>query len=198
MPLDEPPGVRRVSNGLRVRAGSPPPKHTVTGLADQHRAALPQRAHAGRVGYRLMAFEQFAAELGRHVIGLHQVFDADRHAVDGAQRLTGLVSDTGFVGGLARPVEIEKGERHYGGLERLDSLDTALEISARRVCTAAELGDHAVETQHPMRCRIVGSRRRLLVDVRHQISFDVTGSPSRTCPATSKFTNCDCTCWVTA
>ena len=32
VPLDEPPGVRLVSNGLRVRAGSPPPKHTVTVL----------------------------------------------------------------------------------------------------------------------------------------------------------------------
>jgi len=31
-PLDEPPGVRRVSNGLRVLAGSPPPRHTVTVL----------------------------------------------------------------------------------------------------------------------------------------------------------------------
>src|SRR5271155_827107 len=30
LPLDDPPGVRRVSNGLRVRAGSPPPKQTVT------------------------------------------------------------------------------------------------------------------------------------------------------------------------
>ena len=32
VPLDEPPGVRAVSCGLRVRAGSPPPKVTVTVL----------------------------------------------------------------------------------------------------------------------------------------------------------------------
>jgi len=31
-PDDEPPGVRRKSCGLRVRAGSPPPKHTVSVL----------------------------------------------------------------------------------------------------------------------------------------------------------------------
>ena len=31
-PLDEPPGVRLVSCGLRVRAGSPPPKAIVTVL----------------------------------------------------------------------------------------------------------------------------------------------------------------------
>jgi hypothetical protein len=34
-------------------------------------------------------------------------------------------------------------------------------------------------------------------DLQHQISFDVTGSPSKTWPATSKLTNCECTCWVT-
>ena len=45
---DAPPGVRRVSNGLRVRAGSPPPKHTVTVLptstAPSRRSARTQAA----------------------------------------------------------------------------------------------------------------------------------------------------------
>src|SRR4051794_21993691 len=96
------------------------------------------------------------------------------------------------------PSRLRKAKAITAGLECLDSLDTTLEIGARRVGIVAELGDRVVEPQHLMRCRIIGARRRLLVDVRHQISFDVTGSPSSTCPATSKFTNCDCTCWVTA
>ena len=50
VPLDEPPGVRRVSNGLRVLAGSPPPRHTVTVLptstAPPWRSACTQAASA--------------------------------------------------------------------------------------------------------------------------------------------------------
>ena len=157
VPLDDPPGVRRVSNGLRVRAGSPPPKHTVTVLPTRTAPPSRKRADAGRVGHRLMAFEQLAAELGRHVVGLDQVLDADRHAVDHAQRLAGLVSRAGFVGGLARPIQIEKGERHHRGIERLDAFDAALEIGARRVRAVAEFRHRIVEAQHPMRGRIVGA-----------------------------------------
>ena len=67
------------------------------------------------------------------------------------ERLAGLVARAGFVGGLARPLQIEEGERHHGGLERLDALDAALEIGPRRVGAVAEFRHRIVEAQHPMR-----------------------------------------------
>ena len=66
-PQDEPPGVRRVSNGLRVRAGSPPPRHTVTVLPTSTAPPLRIEVDAGGVADRLVAAEQVAAVLGRHV-----------------------------------------------------------------------------------------------------------------------------------
>ena len=186
--------VERIARPRRIAAA----EAHCDGLADQDRAAQSQGADAGCIGHRLMAFEQLAAELGRHVVGLDQVLDADWHAIDHAERPAGLVSRAGFICGLARPAQIKEGERHHLGLKRLDAFDAALEIGPRRIRAVAEFRRNIVEAQHPMGGRVVGARRRSLAHVQHQISFDVTGSPSSTCPATSKLTNCDCTCWVTA
>ena len=43
-----------------------------------------------------------------------------------------------FVGGLARPLQIEERERHHRGIERLDAFDAALQVGARRIGAIAE------------------------------------------------------------
>ena len=58
-------------------------------LADDDGAGVAQRRDAGRVLFRAPAGKQRRAHFGRHVDGLDDVLDADRHAVDRRQRLAG-------------------------------------------------------------------------------------------------------------
>jgi hypothetical protein len=122
--------------------------------------------------------KQVAAVFGRHVVGLDQILDADWHSIDGTKRPACPIASAGFVGGLPSPLEIEEFEGHHRRFERLDAFDAALEIGARRIRAVEELRRGDVETEHPVRGGIVGARRRLFVDVRHQINFDALGSPS--------------------
>ena len=160
------PGVERVAGPRRIAAAQ---AHR-NGLADEHRAAVAQRPHTGRIRHRLVGAEKFAAEFRRHVVGLDQVLDADRHAVDRAQRLARFVARPRLISGLACGIEIEEGEGHHRRFERLDALDAALEIGARRVGAVAESRHGIMETQHSVCCRVIGARGRLLVDVQHRFN----------------------------
>src|SRR5215467_11365652 len=71
-PLLDPPGVRRGSCGFRVPRG----------------------------WFAAPALEQRRAHLGGHVVGLDDVLDADRHAVNRRKGLTGAPALGGGVGGL--------------------------------------------------------------------------------------------------
>src|SRR3954451_4928274 len=94
-PLLEPPGVRRRSCGLRVPRGSVAANSGVTvlptmtapasGSANTLAASRAGRArpqHARGIGLGALAREQGRAVLSRHVDGLDDVLDPNRHAVD--------------------------------------------------------------------------------------------------------------------
>ena len=111
--------------------------------------------HTSRVGDRLMAAEQVTAVLGRHVVGVDQILDADRQTIDRRQWAAVAMACAGFVGRLARALEIEERERHHRRLQRLDALDAALQIGARRIAAVAEFRHGVVEAQHPVCRRII-------------------------------------------
>lgn len=168
MPLDEPPGVRRVSERIARTRRVAAAEAYRDRLADQHRAALTERTHGCCICHGLIRAEQFAAELRRHVEGLDQILDADRHPIDRAQRSARSVSGVTFVGGFASAFEIEERKRHDRRLERVDALDAALEISAWSVRSIRKARPRVMKAQHPVLCGIVVAGRRLGVCERHQ------------------------------
>ena len=84
-PADEPPGERPVSCGFKVRDGLSSASSVVTVLprmiAPAARNAATQSASA--LGWRPV---QWTAVLGRHVGGIDDVLDADRHALERSKR----------------------------------------------------------------------------------------------------------------
>ena len=80
-------------------------------LAEDDRAGFAQRGHGRGVALRAPAGEERRAVLGRHVDGLDDVLDADRHAVDLRQRIGRRASARpSRVGGFARAVDVEMDE----------------------------------------------------------------------------------------
>ena len=139
--------VERIARACRISAAEAD-SHS---FADQHSAALAQCPHRGGIRHRLMAAEQFAAELGRHVVGLDQILDPNRHAVDRAERPASFVTCARLVCCVTRALQVEKGECHDCGFERLDARDAAFEISARRVGARSKPRGGVVEAQHAVR-----------------------------------------------
>ena len=81
------------------------------GLAHDHGASGAQPRDDRRVPPRRAARPQGRAELGRHVAGVEDVLDADRHAVERAQRLARLAMR---VGGLRLPHRVLAVEERPG------------------------------------------------------------------------------------
>ncbi len=79
-PLDEPPGVRLRSCGLRVGPGCRLANSVVTVLPSSSAAGLARQRDAGGVALRLPAFVDRRAPFGRHVLRVDDVLDAERHA----------------------------------------------------------------------------------------------------------------------
>ena len=71
------------------------------------------------------ALEQRRALAGRHVGGLDDVLDRDRHAVDRRQRLAGAPARGRGVGGLARAVLVDHDEGADAGIELGDQLEAS-------------------------------------------------------------------------
>ena len=163
LPLDEPPGVRPWSQGLRVGPGVAKAKLGGDGFADDRGARLAQRIDDGAVPAGRPAFEDGAAHPHGHVLGFVDVLDADRDAVERRERPPGPVALGRGIGGLAGAVEIEGDERADIGFERFDRLDAALEIGARRVAAVDECGHGFAERQQRDRFRIVRFRRHAIV-----------------------------------
>ena len=124
-------------------------------LAEDRRAAFPERVHDRRILLRAVTGEQRRAVFGRHVGGLDQVLDPDRQPVDRRQRRARPVARARRVRRLPRAVEIDMGPGHDLVLARLDFPDAALEKIARRVRAVAESGHAVVEGDERMRLRVV-------------------------------------------
>src|SRR5499433_3823244 len=81
-PLLDPPGVRRRSWGLRVPRGSVEANSVVTVFPTMTAPASRSAATLAPSRSEPEAGEQRRAVFGRHVGGLDDVLDADRHAVN--------------------------------------------------------------------------------------------------------------------
>src|SRR5260370_36456841 len=88
------------------------------GLPDDDWAGLAQRGAARTIPFGAEAGEQRRAVFGRHVGGLDDVLDADRHAVDLRARPTRAPARGRLVGSCARTLEVEIDEGADLGLER--------------------------------------------------------------------------------
>ena len=125
-PLDEPPGVRAgVVRVLRLVPRVGGGEFGGRGLADDDGAGLAQRVHARRIAARFLALPQRRALAGRHVGGLDDVLDRDRHAVDRRQRLAVAPARGRGVGGLDRAVLVQLDEGADGGIELGDALEAS-------------------------------------------------------------------------
>jgi hypothetical protein len=122
-PLDEPPGVWAGLCGFLVLPGW----NTASSLAEDHRTRRAQTSHHVAVIAWLATLQQHRAALGRHVRGVDNVLDADRHAVqrpDGLARAAHLVGDPGLG---QRMLRIEEGPRFDVGVDRLDTREAGLD-----------------------------------------------------------------------
>ena len=108
------------------------------GLSDDDRAGLAQRGNARAIAFGAEAGEQRRAVFGRHVGGLDDVLDADRHAVDVRARPARPPARGRLVGSSARTLEVEIDEGADLGLERGDIGKAAFEEVARRVGAAGK------------------------------------------------------------
>jgi len=84
------------------------------------------------------AGEERRALAGRHVDGLDDVLDADRHAVELRDRLARAPARGRLVGAGARAIDIEMHEGTDLGLVRPEIGEAALEEVARRIAAARE------------------------------------------------------------
>ena len=135
-------------------------------LADDDRAAAPQRVDRSRVPKRTVPPEQLAAELRRHVERLDEILDADGQAVDRRQRTAAPIPLRRRVGRFSGALAIEMLPRHHPIFDRGDLFEAAFEICARRVRSVAELRRRVVERHQPVRSRIVACQCIFLRGVR--------------------------------
>ena len=124
--------VMRVAGAARLAGG----KFGGDGLSHDHGAGFAQRGDARGIALGTEACEQWRAVLGRHVGGLDDVLDADRHAVDLGQRPAFAPAGRGPVGGRARAGEVEIDEGADLGFERREIGKAAFEKIARGVGAA--------------------------------------------------------------
>src|SRR6516164_7739821 len=102
------------------------------GLANNDRAGLAQCRDAGPVALGAPSREQRRAVLGRHVSGLDDVLDAQRHAVDRRALPPFAPTLSRLIGSSSRALEIEVYEGADLRLERSKISETALEEIPRR------------------------------------------------------------------
>jgi hypothetical protein len=135
-PEEEPPGECVGVEGVGRRSGIDMPSSVVTVLprmtAPAWRSAWTRRCRAWGSAPRIGG----AAHLGRHVLGLEQVLDADGHAVDrGERRAAGRPSSARSRHRRASraPAVVETTQAcTTGSRAAIDGLQAALQIGARR------------------------------------------------------------------
>ena len=136
-PWDDPPGVRAGSCGLVVGPGWVPANSAVTVLPRMTRARLAQDRHRRRVRRRAVPRIDRRAHLRRHVGGIEDVLDPDRHAVERPGRRRRFVAGAG-------PGEREVGVQKGPCPDRLLALGDAREAGAhRRLRRRPAFGDGA-------------------------------------------------------
>ena len=123
-------------------------------LADDHAARLTQRRDARAVAVSPKTGEQRRAVLRRHVDGLDDVLDADRHAVNRRKRLARSPAVRGAIRRRARGVEVERDKSADPRLPGFDLGDAALEEVARRICPAGEIRRRRKKWLHVGFCRV--------------------------------------------
>ena len=162
-PPDEPPafsaGIERIAgrapHGIaRIGAG---PELGHVGLGDDHRAGLAHQRHHGGVGLRHEVAMQRRAVGGEQALGLVQVLDAGRQAVQGPERLAPQCRDLRRLGLGACARVAGRGDGIDGGVDRLDAGDRGLHQLDRRDL----LGADAPAQLHG------GKRQHLVVACRH-------------------------------
>ena len=148
------------------------------GLADDDRAGRAQLRHRRRITPRRAAGPQGRAELGRHVAGIEDVLDADRHAMQRTGRLGRAC------GGRRRPRPDawhgrDRGRSRPGSCRR------------PRRCAARQAATSSAEVMRPSRMSAAASHQRKraqahlrLVDGSLTSSRSCRGSPAATarCP----------------
>src|SRR5262252_7593350 len=105
------------------------------GLPNNDPAGFAQRRYARGVALRAPAREERRAVLGRHVGGLDDVLDAERHTVDRRARLALAPPLGGLVGGCTRALKIEMNERANLRFERGEIGKAAFEEIAGSIGT---------------------------------------------------------------
>src|SRR6478672_11961487 len=109
------------------------------GFAEDDGAGLAERVNARGIAARFLALPHRRAWAGRHVGGLDDVLDGDRHAIDRRQRLAGAPAGGRGVGGLGSAVLVHRDEGADAAVELGDALEAFLEIGARRDLAGAEI-----------------------------------------------------------
>ena len=106
---------------------------------EDHRARLAQSRNAGGVATGAAADKQRRALPGRHVGGLDDVLDAERHPVDRRQGPAGAPARRRAVRSRARGGDIVADKGSNAGFERLQTSKAAFEKFARRVEASREI-----------------------------------------------------------
>ena len=127
------------------------------GLPHDARPALAQRIYMRGIANGLPSRVDRAVHLGRHVHGLVEVLDADRHAVDRREWTVLPVARRGPVRCLARALDIGGHERLNVPFALLDRLQTAFEVIPWRVEAVEERRNRVVEAAEIRVARIVGA-----------------------------------------
>ena len=122
-PLEEPPGVCSRLCGLRVLPGEKYAHSVVTVLPSITAPAARSIVTTVGVVARRAPLVQHRAVLGRHVGGVDDVLQADRHAVQRADRLARAPALVGGARLVERELLVEEGPGLHLGLERADALE---------------------------------------------------------------------------
>src|SRR5262249_4790197 len=138
---------------------APPPSPPVPVVAAVARPCLPQRPYRCVVALGEVVSIRRAAHLGRHILRLEQVLDADGQAVDQRAWVTVPPALRALVGGLARASQVQRRERLDDGFALRDGLEAALQVRARRVRAVPEFRDGVVKGEGPELAWVVALRQ---------------------------------------
>ena len=138
---------RRVAGIVRIggRAGMAVGEFRRHRLAHDHGVGGPAERHAGGVAERHLALEDRRVVAGRHVVGVDDVLDADRHAAQHA-----FPDGVGGLGLGDRQVGIEEGPGLHDGLALGDAIEAVAHqlLGGERACLDAGDGFGGAERLH--------------------------------------------------
>ena len=140
-PLDEPPGVRAASNGLRVGPERPIANSVVTVFPTMTAPAWRSAITHAASNFGTPILVDGRVHLRRHVGRCDDVFDGDGTAIDGRKGTRALVAACRRVRGFSRAAEVDCHERPNRPVLPRDRLEALFEQSAWRRAAVAETSD---------------------------------------------------------